>query len=60
MRKLVVTEFMSLDGVVEAPGGEPVSRLLTRALEQRLEVVEVAPRYETLEDLFVRSGAGAG
>ena len=22
MRKLVVTEFMSLDGVVEAPGGE--------------------------------------
>ncbi len=46
--------------VVEVPGGEPVSRLLSRALEQRLEVVEVAPRYETLEDLFVRSGAGAG
>jgi ABC-2 type transport system ATP-binding protein len=45
--------------VVEVPGGEPVSRLLTRALEQRLEVVEVAPRYETLEDLFVRSGSGA-
>ena len=22
MRKLVVTEFMSLDGVIEAPGGE--------------------------------------
>ena len=46
--------------VIEVPGGEPVSRLLTRALEQRLDVVEVAPRYETLEDLFVRSGAGAG
>jgi ABC-2 type transport system ATP-binding protein len=45
--------------VVEVPGGEPVSRLLSRALEQRLEVVEVAPRYETLEDLFVRSGSGA-
>lgn len=46
--------------VIEVPGGEPVSRLLTRALEQRIDVVEVAPRYETLEDLFVRSGAGAG
>jgi ABC-2 type transport system ATP-binding protein len=44
--------------VVEVPGGDPVSRLLARALEQGLEVVEVAPRYETLEDLFVRSGSG--
>ena len=23
MRKLIVTEFVSLDGVMEAPGGEP-------------------------------------
>jgi ABC-2 type transport system ATP-binding protein len=44
--------------VVEVKGGEPVSQLLQAALEHRLEVVEVAPRYDTLEDLFVRSGAG--
>lgn len=23
MRKLIVTEFISVDGVIEAPGGEP-------------------------------------
>ena len=45
--------------VVEVKGGEPVSELLQKALEHRLEVVEVAPRYDTLEELFVRSGAGA-
>jgi ABC-2 type transport system ATP-binding protein len=44
--------------VVEVKGGEPVSQLLQSALEHRLEVIEVAPRYDTLEDLFVRSGAG--
>ena len=38
--------------------GEPVSQVLQSALEHRLEVIEVAPRYDTLEDLFVRSGAG--
>jgi ABC-2 type transport system ATP-binding protein len=50
-----------LDGgrlVVEVEGGQPVSEVLQAALERRLEVVEVAPRYDTLEDLFVRSGAG--
>jgi ABC-2 type transport system ATP-binding protein len=45
--------------VVEVPGSEPVAQLLEAALARRLEVIEVAPRYETLEDLFVRSGAGA-
>jgi ABC-2 type transport system ATP-binding protein len=44
--------------VVEVKGGDPVSQVLQAALERRLEVVEVAPRYDTLEDLFVRSGAG--
>jgi ABC-2 type transport system ATP-binding protein len=44
--------------VVEVKGGQSVSQLLQAALEHRLEVLEVAPRYDTLEDLFVRSGAG--
>jgi ABC-2 type transport system ATP-binding protein len=44
--------------VVEVKGGEPVSELLQSALDRRLDVIEVAPRYDTLEDLFVRSGAG--
>jgi ABC-2 type transport system ATP-binding protein len=44
--------------VVEVKGGDPVSQVLQAALERRIEVVEVAPRYDTLEDLFVRSGAG--
>ncbi|HTV20553.1 MAG TPA: ABC transporter ATP-binding protein, partial [Polyangiaceae bacterium] len=44
--------------VVEVKGGDPVSELLQRAFERRLEVLEVAPRYDTLEELFVRSGAG--
>jgi ABC-2 type transport system ATP-binding protein len=43
--------------VIEVQGSEPVSRLLEDALSRRLEVLEVAPRYETLEDLFVRSEA---
>ena len=41
-----------------ATGGETVSQLLQSALERRLEVLEVARRYDTLEDLYVRSGAG--
>jgi ABC-2 type transport system ATP-binding protein len=45
--------------VIEVQGGQSVSRLLQSVLEQGLEVIEVAPRYETLEDLFVRSEAKA-
>jgi ABC-2 type transport system ATP-binding protein len=45
--------------VVEVPGSEPISTLLETALAQQLRVLEVAPRYETLEDLFVRSGAAS-
>lgn len=45
--------------VIEVQGSEPVSRLLEEALARRLEVVEVVPRYETLEDIFVRSEAEA-
>ena len=44
--------------VIEVQGTEPVSHLLADALSQKLDVVEVAPRYDTLEDLFVRSGVG--
>ena len=44
--------------VIEVQGSEPVSHLLAEALSQKLDVVEVAPRYDTLEDLFVRSGVG--
>ena len=45
--------------VIEVQGSEPVSRLLADALARRLEVIEVVPRYETLEDIFVRSEAAA-
>jgi ABC-2 type transport system ATP-binding protein len=40
--------------VVEAPGDEAVKRVLERALASGVTVVEVTPRHETLEDLFVR------
>ena len=46
--------------VVEVPGASPVSPLLEEALVQHLDVLEVARRYDTLEDLFVRSGVSAG
>jgi hypothetical protein len=45
--------------VIEVPGDQPVSPLLEDALSRRLSVVEVAPRYETLEDLFVRAEGAA-
>jgi ABC-2 type transport system ATP-binding protein len=44
--------------VIEVQGSEPVSSLLEDALAHRLRVIEVAPRYDTLEELFVRSGVG--
>jgi ABC-2 type transport system ATP-binding protein len=44
--------------VIEVQGSEPVSSLLEDALAKKLRVLEVAPRYDTLEDLFVRSGVG--
>jgi hypothetical protein len=45
--------------VVEVRGAEPVSRLLGDVLARGLEVIEVAPRYKTLEELFVRAEAAA-
>jgi ABC-2 type transport system ATP-binding protein len=45
--------------VVEVPGASAVSPLLEEALDQHLDVLEVARRYDTLEDLFVRSGVAA-
>ena len=41
--------------VVEVQGNQPASSLLEDALSRGLSVIEVAPRYETLEDLFVRA-----
>jgi ABC-2 type transport system ATP-binding protein len=55
----LVTRLERDDLVVEVPGSEPVSELLQTALTKRLVVLEVAPRYDTLEDLFVRSGAAS-
>jgi ABC-2 type transport system ATP-binding protein len=43
--------------VVELQAREPVSRLLQDALGRQIEVLEVAPRHETLEEIFVRTGA---
>jgi hypothetical protein len=37
-----------------------VSRLLGDLLARGLEVTEVAPRYRTLEELFVKAGAESG
>jgi ABC-2 type transport system ATP-binding protein len=43
--------------VIEVAERELVAGILAAALEQRLDVIEVAPRYETLEELFVKSEA---
>jgi ABC-2 type transport system ATP-binding protein len=40
--------------IVEVAGKEAVTRVLERALSQQLEVLQVIPRHETLEDVFVR------
>jgi ABC-2 type transport system ATP-binding protein len=44
--------------VVEIEGDDKVPRVLSAALEARARVVEVAPRRETLEDLFMRRAIG--
>ena len=46
--------------VVEIEGDDNVPRVLSAALEARARVVEVAPRRETLEDLFMRRAIGEG
>lgn len=43
--------------VIEVKGVEPVSKLLGDVLARGLEVVEVAPRHKTLEELFVHAEA---
>ncbi len=40
--------------VVEIEGEEKVAELVTGALADKLSLLEVTPRHETLEDLFVR------
>ncbi|HMR77552.1 MAG TPA: ABC transporter ATP-binding protein [Polyangiaceae bacterium] len=45
--------------IVEIEGKRQVSQLLSEALGRGAEIVEVAPRHETLEDLFVREAIEA-
>jgi ABC-2 type transport system ATP-binding protein len=40
--------------IVEVEGKDKVTPLLEQALRKRVSVLEVTPRHETLEDLFVR------
>jgi ABC-2 type transport system ATP-binding protein len=44
--------------VLEVPARLPVNEVLKDALARGLEVVEVAPRYQTLEELFVSKAQG--
>ena len=44
--------------LLEVPAQLPVSEVLKDALARGLEVVEVAPRYQTLEELFVSKAQG--
>jgi ABC-2 type transport system ATP-binding protein len=44
--------------VVEIEGDDKVPKVLAAALEASARVVEVAPRRETLEDLFMRRAIG--
>jgi ABC-2 type transport system ATP-binding protein len=46
--------------VVEIQGDDNVPKVLTAALEAGARVVEVTPRRETLEDLFMRRAIGEG
>jgi ABC-2 type transport system ATP-binding protein len=45
--------------VIEIEGKTRVNGLLRRALDAELTVIEVTPRHETLEDLFVREAIEA-
>lgn len=47
MRKLIVSEFMTLDGVIEAPGGEP-SHPHTNWAGDALSEAEIANRYREI------------
>ena len=44
--------------VVEIEGQAQVDQVLRWALAAELQVLEVTPRHETLEDLFVREAIG--
>jgi ABC-2 type transport system ATP-binding protein len=46
--------------VIGVEGADQLSVILSRALALGLTVVEVIPRHETLEDLFVREAISAG
>jgi ABC-2 type transport system ATP-binding protein len=46
--------------VLEVQGEQPVRAVLEDALARGLEVVEVTPRYQTLEELFVSKAPGGG
>jgi ABC-2 type transport system ATP-binding protein len=51
----LVTRLEQAHLVIEVSDRALVAEMLAAALEQRLDVIEVAPRYETLEELFVKS-----
>ncbi|HMJ54609.1 MAG TPA: ABC transporter ATP-binding protein [Polyangiaceae bacterium] len=46
------------DVVIEIEGDDKVPKILAAALEAGARIVEVAPRRETLEDLFMRRAIG--
>lgn len=46
--------------VVEVEGEQKLAPLLRHALDNNLNVVEIVPRHETLEDLFVREAIEGG
>ena len=52
--QIVKSERRGEHWLVEVVGKEAVALVLERALAAKIEVVQVIPRHETLEDVFVR------
>jgi ABC-2 type transport system ATP-binding protein len=54
----VVAERQGSRVVVSVEGTERLQQVLAQLLSQEIQVLEVSPRQETLEDLFVREAIG--